>query len=108
MPAWLYAIVFLVGSFFAIKMQNDNVGHDAHLGGAMVGMLTTVALHPGIVRESPKMFITISLVSLVLFIYLAMNPMLLPLSAVLPGWLLKKNSPSPPPHQRDALAVTRS
>jgi membrane associated rhomboid family serine protease len=32
-PAWLYAILFFAGSFFALKRQADNIGHDAHLGG---------------------------------------------------------------------------
>ena len=77
-PAWLYAILFLAGSFFALKRGADNIGHDAHLGGAIVGLLTTAALQPWAVQRNPKWFLIISSVSLVLFIYLVKNPMLLP------------------------------
>src|SRR3954454_14958115 len=37
-PGWLYAILFLIGSFYGIKNARDNIGHDAHLGGAIIGL----------------------------------------------------------------------
>jgi membrane associated rhomboid family serine protease len=83
-PGWLYAILFLVGSVLALKRQTDNIGHDAHVGGAIIGLWTTAALEPDIVRLSPKLFLSISAVSILLFAYLAKNPMLLPLSSFLP------------------------
>ena len=45
-PGWLYAIGFMVASFLAMKANRDNIGHDAHLGGAIVGLLTAAALYP--------------------------------------------------------------
>ena len=49
-PGWLYAIGFMVGSFVALKKAKDNIGHDAHLGGAIVGLLIAAALHPQAAR----------------------------------------------------------
>src|SRR5437773_9079836 len=43
-PAWLYAILYFVGSIWALKRQTDNISHDAHLGGAIIGLWTTAAV----------------------------------------------------------------
>jgi len=45
-PGWLYAILFVVGSYYALRRQADNIGHDAHLGGALVGLTVAVLLRP--------------------------------------------------------------
>lgn len=93
-PGWLYAVLFIVGSFLALKRQTDNVGHDAHLGGAIIGMWTTAVLQPWIVRENWKLFLAISALSVLLFLYLVKNPLFLPLSSFLPtGWSRKARSP---------------
>ena len=78
-PAWLYAVLFFIGSFLALKRQADNVGHDAHLGGAIIGMWTTAALEPWIFQDQLKLFLGITVLSVLLFVYLAKNPLLLPL-----------------------------
>ncbi len=77
-PSWLYAIVFLLGSFAALKRQVGNIGHDAHLGGAVVGLLITTALYPGIVRENPVLYPVVLGLALVLFGYLWLHPLYLP------------------------------
>lgn len=45
-PSWLLGAVFILVSIFGIKSQSDNIGHDAHLGGAIVGTLIVCALEP--------------------------------------------------------------
>jgi hypothetical protein len=81
-PSWLYAIGYLALSFYGMKTQKDKIGHDAHLGGALVGLFTAALLHPQMVRYSPKLFAAISLGTVLLFIYLARNPLFLPLKAL--------------------------
>ena len=58
-PGWLYAIGFLVGSFVAMKRAKDNIGHDAHLGGAIVGLLIAAALHPKAALDNWKIFLLV-------------------------------------------------
>jgi len=58
------------------------VGHDAHLGGALVGLYTTAALHPHIITASPKLFAGISIGTILLFLYLAKNPLFLPAGSI--------------------------
>ena len=84
-PAWLYAILFFVGSILALKRQTDHIGHDAHLGGAIIGLWTTAALEPGIVQLQPKLFLMISALSVLFFIYLVKNPLFLPFASFLPA-----------------------
>jgi len=53
MPAILYAVLFLVFEFVMSKRGGDNVNHDAHLWGALYGVLFTIAARP----EAASMFI---------------------------------------------------
>ena len=39
---WLFGLLFIVVSIFGIKSQRSNIGHDAHLGGALTGVLVTL------------------------------------------------------------------
>jgi len=48
-PAWLYAILFTAYSTYAMRRANDNIGHEAHLAGALAGIVATVIAVPGIV-----------------------------------------------------------
>ena len=105
-PGWLYAILFLVGSFMGIKRARDNIGHDAHLGGAIIGLLVTTALEPRIVFLRPAMFATVMGLSLVLLVYLVRNPLFLPLSAF-HDWLPQRSEPrkSRPEPEDDSTQV---
>ena len=35
-PSWVYAILFLLISFYGMRSARDNVGHVAHIGGALI------------------------------------------------------------------------
>jgi membrane associated rhomboid family serine protease len=45
-PAFLYAILFLAYSFWASKHGRDNINHDAHFDGALVGLLFVLVTEP--------------------------------------------------------------
>ncbi|MGO8926153.1 MAG: phosphate ABC transporter permease family protein [Limisphaerales bacterium] len=78
-PGWLYAIGFMVGSFVAMKRAKDNIGHDAHLGGAIVGLLVAAALHPQAVRYNWIIFLLVLVPAILLLVYLWFNPLFLPI-----------------------------
>lgn len=46
MPAVVLGIVFLVGSAILSQRDNKRIGHEAHLGGALAGILVTIAVQP--------------------------------------------------------------
>lgn len=58
-PSWLYGILYVTYSIYGIKSERDNIGHEAHLGGALAGMLTAIALNPISLVEN---YITILLI----------------------------------------------
>ncbi|HEV2353713.1 MAG TPA: rhomboid family intramembrane serine protease [Puia sp.] len=49
MPAILYALLFLGYTIYMSRRGSDNINHDAHLWGAIYGVLFTIAVRPGIV-----------------------------------------------------------
>jgi membrane associated rhomboid family serine protease len=50
-PAWIFGLLYLVYCHYASKHARDNVNHDAHLFGALSGILITIALNPHIVHN---------------------------------------------------------
>lgn len=78
LPSWLYAILFILIAFFGLRNRMGNIGHDAHLGGAIIGLLITTALRPVIVVQSPILYAVVICLSTVLFIHLYRNPLFMP------------------------------
>jgi len=77
-PGWVYGIGFMILSFYVMRGNKGNIGHDAHLGGAIVGFLIAAALHPEFVTYRPWVFVGILVTSVLILIYLWVNPMFLP------------------------------
>lgn len=50
--SWIFGSIFVLISLFGIKSQNDNIGHEAHLGGTIVGLCITFILAPKIALEN--------------------------------------------------------
>lgn len=65
-PAYLYAILFVLASAYGIRWRVGNIGHDAHLGGALIGLGTATALYPNIIQASPVLYGMVVGLSLVL------------------------------------------
>jgi membrane associated rhomboid family serine protease len=100
-PGWLYAVLYLAGSFLALKSQAGNIGHDAHIGGALVGLWTTAALEPGLMRQHLNLFLAISGIALLLFFYLVKNPLFLPLWSFLPASPQQKSESAKPQRRKN-------
>lgn len=49
-PAIIALVLYLVYSQWADRNQNDNIGHDAHFFGALIGGLIAILLYPQIVQ----------------------------------------------------------
>ena len=73
-PASVYAIFFLLASYFGMRSANSNIGHDAHLGGAMVGLFTTLVLYPHAATGNLKMLGLVLAVSAAIFVFLYRDP----------------------------------
>lgn len=68
-PSWLYGILYVGYSIYGIKSDKDNIGHEAHLGGALVGMLLAIMIQPTALLAN---YLTILIITVptMLFIYL--------------------------------------
>lgn len=73
-PAYLYAIIFLVTSFIAHRRRSDNIGHDAHLGGAIVSLLTATAMYPERIFAAPWTFAGVLGLSIGILVLLLRDP----------------------------------
>jgi membrane associated rhomboid family serine protease len=73
-PGWLFAILFPVVSVYLLRAQRDNIGHDAHLGGAICGLLITAGLFPEVVRLNLAIFVAILAISAAVLGYLILYP----------------------------------
>ncbi len=76
-PSWLYALLFISISIFGIKSQATNIGHDAHLGGALVGLLTAVALRPETFQYNYWIILLIALPTIAFIAFLVRRPEIL-------------------------------
>lgn len=43
---WVLGLIFILVSIFGIKSQRGNIGHEAHLGGALTGAIITLFMMP--------------------------------------------------------------
>ena len=49
--AFLFTILYIGYSVYAMKNVQDNIGHEAHLGGAVGGIVVTILLNPSVIPE---------------------------------------------------------
>lgn len=73
-PAWLYGLGFVAVSIYGIKSGKSSVGHDAHLGGAIVGLMTAVVLVPDVLKTNLFAILIIALPTLAFLIVIIAKP----------------------------------
>jgi membrane associated rhomboid family serine protease len=50
-PSWAFGFLYLIYSAYMGKRGGDNIGHNAHLWGAVFGIVFTIATLPGIITN---------------------------------------------------------
>jgi membrane associated rhomboid family serine protease len=50
MPAYIFAFIYVAASVYGMKKKLGNIGHEAHLGGAIGGVIATLILIEGAFR----------------------------------------------------------
>ncbi len=66
-PAWLFGLIYMLYSIYGIRSKSDNIGHDAHLGGALVGMAVGLLMYPDAIAYN---FVTILIITVPAIIFL--------------------------------------
>jgi len=49
-PAWIFGILYLGYSVYGMKTNLGNIGHSAHIGGAIIGLLSAILFYPAILQ----------------------------------------------------------
>lgn len=68
-PAYIFGIGYLLYSIYGMKKQLGNIGHSAHLGGAIGGFALTLIVFPNLITSHPLMIglLAIPIILLLLF-----------------------------------------
>ena len=69
MPGYFFGVAYLAYTFYGLKKQNDGIGHSAHLGGAIGGILLSILLMPKLIIVSFNTLILMTLVIIIGIIY---------------------------------------
>jgi membrane associated rhomboid family serine protease len=67
-PGFAFGIGYLLYSIYGMKSNNDNIGHDAHFGGAIGGYVLTLIMVPSLLERSPLMVGVLAIPIVILFI----------------------------------------
>lgn len=67
-PGWIFGIAYLLFSIYGMRSNSGNIGHDAHMGGAVVGLLCSVLFAPQ-VAVANALYIGIMIIPLILLAY---------------------------------------
>ncbi|MBI3234142.1 MAG: rhomboid family intramembrane serine protease [Bacteroidetes bacterium] len=73
-PSWLFGLIYVAYSIYGIKSKRDNIGHEAHLGGALVGMLVAIAIEPSSLTQNYIPILVILLPTLAFIVLIIYKP----------------------------------
>ncbi|MFL5728581.1 MAG: rhomboid family intramembrane serine protease [Cytophagaceae bacterium] len=73
-PTWIYGLTYVLISIYGIRSQSDNIGHEAHLGGGLVGLLIAIGLEPGSVVHNYLPILLIVIPSAVFIYFILTKP----------------------------------
>lgn len=67
-PAYVFGIGYLMYTIYGMRRRADNIGHDAHFGGAVGGYVLTLILAPWIIQHHMLMVILLAIPIVILFV----------------------------------------
>jgi len=76
-PGWLYGIAYVLFSIYGIRSKKDNIGHEAHLGGALVGMAVALIMEPAAFVQNYTTILIIAVPAIVFIYLIAAKPQIL-------------------------------
>lgn len=74
-PSWIYGLAYILITIYGIRSKKTNIGHEAHLGGALAGMLLAIGLYPEVLKANylPIILITVPSIAFILLFTLQPN-----------------------------------
>ncbi|WP_343329353.1 rhomboid family intramembrane serine protease [Polaribacter staleyi] len=68
-PGYIFGVGYLLYSIYGMKKQVGNVGHSAHLGGAIGGFVVTLLLHPSLFITNKLLVISLGIPIILLLLF---------------------------------------
>jgi len=68
-PGYIFGVGYLLYSMYGMKTQLGNIGHSAHLGGAVGGFVLTLALYPQVFTDNKLMIGILAVPILLMFLF---------------------------------------
>ncbi len=66
---YIFGVIYLLYSIYGMKKQLGNIGHSAHLGGAIGGFALTLIFYPQVFQENTIMVIALTIPILILLLF---------------------------------------
>lgn len=68
-PGYIFGVGYLLYSIYGMKKRLGNIGHSAHLGGAIGGFVATLVLYPRVIAENQIMVIVLAIPIVLLLVF---------------------------------------
>ncbi|PHR69355.1 MAG: rhomboid family intramembrane serine protease [Lutibacter sp.] len=68
-PGYVFGLGYLLYSIYGMKKSIGNIGHSAHIGGAIGGYALTLLLYPDVFIINKRMVIILAIPIILLFVY---------------------------------------
>jgi len=69
LPSWVYAILFMSISLYGIGRGGSYIGHEAHIGGALAGIVCAIAYRPSVVYQEYILLLGLTVPVIILLVY---------------------------------------
>lgn len=70
-PSWIFGLFYVIYTIYGIRSNRDNIGHEAHLGGGLVGMFIALLMAPQRLFDNTLPILCV-LVPALVFLYLVL------------------------------------
>jgi membrane associated rhomboid family serine protease len=77
LKGWVFGLLYMGYCIFGIREQRDNIGHDAHLGGGIIGLVMVAFLFPEVLANHYLTILLLLIPSLVFLYFIFTNPVFL-------------------------------
>lgn len=76
-PGWIYGVAYVLYSIYGIRSNKDNIGHEAHLGGALIGMTVALLMEPSAFAENYQTILIITVPTIAFIMLIITKPQIL-------------------------------
>lgn len=73
-PSWLYGIAFVLYSIYGIRSRSDNIGHESHLAGALIGLTAAMLMYPEALKYNTLTILLIFIPSVIFIVFIMRKP----------------------------------